>query len=943
VAEVEESIGARRVCELMHRALETLTEALEKEPGRLLAHLDVLPEAERRQVLDEWNETAAESRSGRCLAELFEAQVTKAPDAVAVVWGETVLSYGALNRRANRLAHYLRRQGVGADARVGVLLERGVDLIVTLVAIVKAGGAYVPLDPGYPAERLRYMLADADARVLVSRNGVAEVVTGAAGVTTIRLDEIGHALDEESEEGPASGVHAENLAYVVYTSGSTGTPKGVMISHAGVVQLVVETNYVHLAPGDRVAQASNASFDAVTFEAWGALLNGAVLVGIDKDVVLSPTGLGRVLRQQRITTLYQTTALFNELTRQEPDLLGSVREVLFGGEAADAESVRRVLRRGKPGRLLHMYGPTETTAWCSYERVEAVAEEARTVPVGRPTRTQQLYVLDRHLEPAPVDVAGEAYAGGGGLARGYLGRPGLTAERFVPNPYSREYGGRMYQTGDRMRWRADGRLEFQQRLDFQVKIRGFRIELGEIEAALRAQAGVREAVVVAREDTPGQKRLVAYYTGSEPETGAEPLRAGLSRTLPEYMVPVAFVKLERVPLTPNGKLDRQALPAPEAEAFAMRGYEAPQTDTEQVLATIFAELLKLERVGRHDSFFELGGHSLLVMSLVAEIRRRFGCDIRLFTVFTAPTVCQIAARIHGRGDSSPEDGAHIVPLQQHGTLPPVFCVHPGGGEVHAYARLAYYLGSDQPLFGVRDIGEDLGRPIAQIAREHVEAILAVQPEGPYYLLGWSFGGLLVWEMAALLERRNKRVAFVGVIDQFEPRVWRDMPELDSATAIVGFALELTDQARRPFSFTSTQIQGLEIDDQIRSTAEAMVAQGAVPNGSNPVAMLRHACDVFSARTRNRKEYAPASFSGTVTLFKAEQVQPVDWTDSWTEEERRTRGWCRRASGRIEVHEVPGTHGTVCLEPNVGVLAERLQESLAAARMRDALESQLVSS
>ncbi|HYH80408.1 MAG TPA: amino acid adenylation domain-containing protein, partial [Longimicrobium sp.] len=484
-AHVAAPAEAERVCRMMHMALERLVEALELSPGRAAGSIDVLPEAERRQVVEEWNRTRRAYPHGVCIHELFETQVRRRPDAAALVWDEVELTYAQLDARANRLAHHLRGLGVGPETRVGVLLERGVDLIVSLLATLKAGGCYVPLDPGYPAERLRMMLDDSGVRVLVARGGLA-FAAESGGLAIVHLDEAATALAAEPVESPRSGATAENLAYIVYTSGSTGRPKGVMVAHRHVVQLAVETDYVRFAPGDRVAQASNASFDALTFEAWGALMNGATLVGIPRDVLLSPPALREMLREERITTLYQTTALLNQLSREQPDVFSTLREVLFGGQAADAASVRRLLKAGKPQRLLHMYGPTETTAWCSYEDVEHVAEDALTVSVGRATGNQRIYLLDSALNPAPVGVPGEAYVGGDGVVRGYLERPGLTAERFVPDPFAAEPGARMYRTGDRLRWKADGRLEFVGRVDEQVKIRGFRIEPGEIEATLTA-------------------------------------------------------------------------------------------------------------------------------------------------------------------------------------------------------------------------------------------------------------------------------------------------------------------------------------------------------------------------------------------------------------------------------------------------------------------------
>ncbi|HEX2077204.1 MAG TPA: amino acid adenylation domain-containing protein, partial [Longimicrobium sp.] len=620
--------------------------------------------------------------------ELFEAQVRERPGAVALVWGGAELTYQELAARANRLAHHLVRRGVGPETRVGVLLERSAELIVALLAVLKAGGCYVPLDPAYPPERLALMLADAGASVLVARGGLASDLE-APHAAVVDLDVLADALAAEPDDPPRSGASPENLAYIVYTSGSTGKPKGVMVAHRHVVQLVCETDYVRFAPGDRVAQASNASFDALTFEAWGALLNGATLVGIGRDVLLSPRALREFLRGNGITTLYQTTALLNQLSREQPDIFAPLREVLFGGQAADAESVRRVLASGKPKRLLHMYGPTETTAWCSWEAVEHLDEDALTVSVGRPTGNQRIYLLDSALQPVPIGVPGEAWVGGDGVVRGYLDRPALTAERFVPDPFTAEPGARMYRTGDRLRWTADGVLEFLGRLDAQVKIRGFRIEPGEVESVLSAHAGVREARVIVRGDAPGEARLVAYVVGG---VDAEELREHLRRSLPEYMVPAAFVGLERLPVTPNGKLDVKALPAPELGSAEER-YVAPRTPVEEVLAGIWSEVLRIERVGRRDNFFELGGHSLLAVQVISRVRQVLAVEAELGQVFTRPVLqdfargLETAARAElppiqpaSRGDRLPLSFAQqrLWFLEQLGNL---------GGTYHVPTRL----------------------------------------------------------------------------------------------------------------------------------------------------------------------------------------------------------------------------------------------------------------
>ncbi|MBB4634032.1 non-ribosomal peptide synthetase/type I polyketide synthase [Longimicrobium terrae] len=601
--------------------------------------IPLLPEAERLRLVDEWNRTERPYPADVCLHEMFAAHVAGRPDEVAMEWGEVSLTYAQLDERTNRLANHLARLGVGPDARVGVMLERGPELIISILAVLKAGGCYVPLDPSYPAERLRMMLADAGASVLVTMGSSGDAA--AEGMRTVSLDGDAEVIAAESADTPASGATAENLAYIVYTSGSTGRPKGVMVSHRNVVQLVVGTDYVRFAPGDRIAQASNASFDALAFETWGALLNGATLVGIGRDVLLSPPALRAFLRERRVTTLYQTTALLNQLSREQPDIFDSLREVLFGGQAVDADGVRRILAGGRPQRLLHMYGPTETTAWSSWQQVEHVPEGATTVSVGRATANQRVYLLDGALQPVPVGVPGEAYVGGEGVVRGYLDRPGLTADRFLPDPFAAKPGARMYRTGDRLRWTAEGTLEFVGRVDEQVKIRGFRIEPGEVENALCAHPWVDEARVIPREDEPGEHRLVAYVVG---EVNAHELREFLAETLPEYMLPAAFVVLERLPLTPNGKLDVRALPAPEYAGGEDR-YVAPRTPVEEALAAIWAEVLRVDQVGVNDHFFGLGGHSLLIMRLIARVQGAFGLELSIRTVFSAPTLEAMAAEI----------------------------------------------------------------------------------------------------------------------------------------------------------------------------------------------------------------------------------------------------------------------------------------------------------
>ncbi len=615
---------------------QTLLAAIVADPAQRLSRLPLLTEEEEQQ-LAEWNNTSREYPREACIHQLFEAQMGRTPEAVAVSFKDQQLSYRELNHRANRLAHYLQGLGVGPEVRVGVGLERSVDLVVALVAVLKAGGAYVPLDPSYPQERLAFMLDDAQARVLLTQSSLAEKFNEYSGYT-ICLD----AVESEEELVDAVTVGAENLAYVIYTSGSTGQPKGVAVTHRAIHNLVRGTNYVTLEESDVVAQVSNSSFDAATFEIWGALLSGARLVIIEKDVALAPHALAAQLEADGVTAMFLTTALFNHMARELPTGFKGLRHLLFGGEAVEPKWVREVLENGRPERLLHVYGPTETTTFAMWQEVTSAGD---LVPIGRPLTNVQIYLLDEHLRPVPVGVPGGLYVGGCGLARGYLDRPALTAERFIPDPFSSEPGARLYQTGDLARFLTDGCVDFLGRSDQQVKIRGFRVEPGEVEALLSAHPHVAQAAVVAREDRPGERRLVAYFVAKEGQTcGAGELRRDLAARLPVYMVPQVVVQLERLPLTANGKVDRRALPAVE-DVREETEMVAAQTAVEEVLVGIWSELLDLARVGREENFFELGGHSLLATQVMSRVREAFRVELPLRELFEQPTLKELGQSI----------------------------------------------------------------------------------------------------------------------------------------------------------------------------------------------------------------------------------------------------------------------------------------------------------
>ncbi|HEU0054412.1 MAG TPA: amino acid adenylation domain-containing protein, partial [Longimicrobium sp.] len=626
-----------------------------------LSRLELLDEAERALVLEAWNDTAAEVPADQCIHQLFEAQAARTPDAVAVRFEEASLTYRELNERANQLAHHLRGHGVGPEVRVGVLMERSLEMVVSLLAVLKAGGAYVPLDPGLPAERLAYMLDDSAVPLVLAQAVLHGAVPAREGVEVLAVDALAERLAAESAENPAVGAGPDSLAYVIYTSGSTGRPKGVMNQHRGVVnRLVWMQAHFGIGADDVVLQKTPFGFDVSVWEFFWPLRQGATLVMARPDGHRDPLYLQEVIERRGVTTLHFVPSMLQQFVEAvEPGRCASLRHVVCSGEALPPALVARFHDRfAAPVVLTNLYGPTEAAVDVSFWTCPRDGT-VDVVPIGRPVWNTALYVLDAALRPVPVGVPGELYIGGVQVARGYLDRPGLTAERFVPDPFSAEGGARLYRTGDRVRWRADGAIEYLGRLDFQVKVRGFRIELGEIEAVLRGHESVADCVVMARADA-GEQRLVAYVVG---DADAEALRGRLRRSLPEYMVPSAFVSLEALPLTPNGKLDRRALPAPDFASAAER-YVAPRTETEALLAEIWAEVLRLPRVGVHDGFFELGGHSLMATSVVSRVGEVFGVELPLRAIFETPTVGGLAPRVEQLLVDQVRDDELVAELQR---------------------------------------------------------------------------------------------------------------------------------------------------------------------------------------------------------------------------------------------------------------------------------------
>ncbi|MFD0480364.1 amino acid adenylation domain-containing protein [Nonomuraea thailandensis] len=756
-------------------------EAMVADPDVRVDGFELLSVGERERVLG-WSGPVGPVPEVS-LVELIEARVAAAPQAMAVSCEGVRLTYGELNVRANRLARHLVACGVGPETLVAVALPRSVDLVVALLAVLKAGGAYVPVDLEYPASRVEFLLEDAGPALLLT---VSSGLCGRA-VETVVLDDPAVAAMLAAQEGTDLGrsVAASDPAYVIYTSGSTGRPKGVVVEHRSVVNLLQGLRGPYGLGGDDVWSLFHSfAFDFSVWEMWGALCTGGRLVVVPSQVVRQPDVFWRLMRDEGVSVLSQTPSSFRELVRVADERVpASLRLVVFGGEALRQDHVRAWFEEFPYAavRLVNMYGITETTVHVTAH--DLVPGDDR-VGVGRSLPGYQVFVLDGGLRPVPVGVTGELYVGGEGLARGYLGRAGLTAGRFVANPFG-SAGSRMYRSGDLVRWWADGVLEYVGRADDQVKVRGYRIELGEVEVALAGHAQVAQAAVMVREDRPGDRRLVAYVVAADAEVVPDPgsLRVRVASLLPEYMVPSAFVVVGSLPLTSNGKLDRRALPAPDHDGLAEG--RAARTPREEILCGLFAEVLGVRRVGIDDGFFDLGGHSLLATRLISRIRSTLGLEVSVRELFAAPTVAGISDLLDN-GDTSATHPVDIVlPLRARGGKPPLFCVHPVTGLAWCYTGLLQHLGPDRPLYGLQTRGlagdTTVHSTLGELVDDYLAQLRRIQPTGPFHLLGWSLGGGIAHAMACRLQEQGEEVALLAMMDSYPPAPARDFGDSDRPT------------------------------------------------------------------------------------------------------------------------------------------------------------------
>ena len=762
---------------------QTLLEAIVADPQCRVCDLPLLTEAEKRSLLVDWNQTLADYPSGKCVHHIVEEEAFRTPDAVAIEFEGTRLTYRELNERANRLARYLQRLRVRPETIVGVCLDRSLEMIVALLGILKAGGAYLPLDSSQPKERLAFILEEAQAPIVLTQEALRALVPEAGHAvishlkaqspnpTIICADSRKQEIDRESLTNAVSKATAESLAYISFTSGSTGRPKGVCVPHRAVVRLVKNTDYASFTANEVFLQLAPLAFDASTFEIWGPLLNGARLVLFPPHAP-SLAELGEFIQKRGVTTLWLTAGLFHQMIEEQTNYLRGVRQLLAGGDVLSVPLVKRALEELPDSRLINGYGPTENTTFTCCHQITNASVEGRSIPIGRPIANTQVYLLDENLQPVPIGVPGELYAGGDGLAHGYLNQPELTAEHFIPNPFNDDPRARLYKTGDLARWLPNGSIEFLGRMDGQVKIRGHRVELGEIEAVVSRHPAVRECVVVASKDGLGDKRLTAYFVSPDSsQPTSEELRAHLRRALPDYMIPSGLVRLQSLPHTTSGKVDRNALPEPGKTGMEPRPqFVTVNDDCEKQLAEIWQEVLGLGRVGASDDFFELGGHSLLALRLIARVESVFGKRIPVASVFHGRTVAQMAMLL--REKSQPPRATSIVEIQPQGSRPPLMLVHgAGGGMFWGYTTLAHHLGTDQPVYAFKSRGVDGCDELASIedlARHYIADLRAFQPRGPYCLGGYCFGGNVAYEMARELRAQGEKVALLALINCMPP-------------------------------------------------------------------------------------------------------------------------------------------------------------------------------
>ncbi len=951
--------------------LQTLLSSMAINPWQCVGELPLLTTEERDRILLEWNDTQADFPRQLCIHQLFEAQVEQTPEAVAVVFEDGQLTYSELNCRANQLARHLQQLGVKPGVLVAVYLERSLETIVAVLGILKAGAAYVPLETSFPKARIQLLLSSLAINCLVTQTllvpnlhelqqqlpvlqhlicldeskysqTIPSSLFSQGGLGGAKYAEAPFSgwqvwlradLEQLSTENLLASASSDDIAYVIFTSGSTGMPKGVVVRHQPVINLIEWVNKTFAVnSSDRVLFVTSLCFDLSVYDIFGLLAAGGSIRVVSSRDVQDPEALLRIFYHEPITfwnsappALQQLAAFFP--TVKSSDLVSQLRLVFLSGDWIPVK-LPDLIKATFPGvEVISLGGATEATVWSNYYPIGKVEPHWVSIPYGKPIQNARYYILDSNLNPCPVGVPGELHIGGECLACGYLNQPTLTAQKFISDPFSDNSASQLYKTGDLARYLPDGNIEFLGRIDHQVKIRGFRIELGEIESVLAKHPQVRETVILVREDEPGIKRLVAYVVADcQPAPAISELRRFLQEKLPEYMVPAAFVSIDEIPLTSNGKVDRRALPTPDSERPDLeKAFAAPSNAVELQLTQIWEEVLGIQSIGIRDNFFDLGGHSLLAVKLFAQIERRFRKKLPLATLLQAPTIEQLASML-----GQPEQlvsWSSLVAIQPSGTKRPFFCIHALGGNVLGYQKLVRYLGSEQPVYGLQARGLDgKQNPHARVedmAADYILEIQTVQPKGPYLLGGFSSGGTVAFEMARQLHEQGEKVALLAMFDTYSPKLFISAPSLfRTIYACLYTFLQLPLQDKQSYFLQKVDWLHSMLTGKLSSKYD-LWNNYSLSEDTNPYNMVL----IEALKQATMVDYVPQSYPDRITLFTSKEV--LRWCYSTPD-----RGWDSLAGQGVEIHEIPGTHLGLLDEPNVQVLASKLRVCLEQAQVDD---------
>ena len=921
--EYKTDLFAAATIERMAGHFQILLEEILAQSDRPVTELPLLTRNERQQ-LENWNDTKLSYPQDLCIHNLFELQVEKTPDAIAVVFEDRHLTYRELNRQANQLAHYLQSIGVKPEMLVGICVERSIDAIVGILGILKAGAAYLPLDPAYPEERLAFMLSDARTPVLLTQQLLLDSLPE-NDARIICLDTQSAVIDRFGDRNAICGATSENLAYVIYTSGSTGQPKGVQIAQKNLVHLIKARIAYYREPVTSFLLLSSLAFDASIPGIFGTLCQGGMLYLPREDKEWELSQLIETIAEGRISHLISLPSLYALiLERGRSEQLASLSCVVLAAESCSQAIVSEHFKKLPETQLFNEYGPTEGTVWSSVYNFED--SEKLPISIGRPIANTQLHILDRALQPVPIGVPGELYLSGFGLSRGYLNRPDLTAERFLPNPWSKEPGARLYKTGDKARYFPDGNIELLGRIDRQVKIRGFRIELGEIETVLCKHPKVRQAIVLFREEQSDRKNLVAYIVADGDRFGStSKLRRFLQEKLPDYAIPGSFEILESLPLMPNGKVNIKALTASNSEVKVRSGKQIPpRTSLEQQLLKLWEEVLQLSPIGVTENFFEIGGHSLLAIRLLSEIEKHLGYNLPLVTFFREGTIEKIAVMLEKNSQGNEQQ--NLIPLQTKGDRPPLFLVHQHGGYGLSYSVLARTLGKEQPVYALQASGLD-GRQkpkesIEAMASNYLQEIREILPQGPYFLGGHSFGGLVAFEMASQLEAAGENAEHVLIVDTHPPLDNSELEAyLDDDAGILTFCVEQIGlYFNQNISVSYEELSSLDREAQLEKVLELLRSYQLIPpdNSKNFVTGF---IDVYKANSRSILSYQPKLIKSPLSVFKTHSLSEKFPNDP-------TAGWGELVGGKVGVYSLLGDHQSILQEPHVQNLAQFIQFIIA---------------